>query len=119
VIAVSNHWLDSADTNGRYYYYSAFSDRQVFIEGYDPVRYEITTSYRTAAGANFAERQLLNNEVFALADQAALNTMTQQYSVRYLLINPEDGDSDDDNPAVLQLGTVVFSNSAATIIAVG
>ena len=119
VIAVSNHWLDSADTNGRYYYYSAFSDRQVFIEGYDPVRYEITTSYRTAAGANFGERQVLNNEVFDDADQAALDTMTQEYSVRYLLINPEDGDSDDDRPAVLQLGTVVFSNSAATIIAVG
>jgi hypothetical protein len=61
----------------------------------------------------------LNNEVFEFADKTALTTMTQQYAVRYLLINPEDGDSDDDNPAVLQLGTVVFSNSAATIIAVG
>jgi hypothetical protein len=119
VIAVSNHWLDSANTNGRFYYYSAFSERQVFIEGYDPVRYEITTSGSTAEGADFAERQSLNNQVFDLANQAALSIMTQQYAVRYLLINPDDGDSDDDNPAVLRLGTVVFSNSAATIIAVG
>jgi len=119
VIAVSNHWLDAANTNGRYYYYSAFSDRQVFIEGYDPVRYEITTSWRTPEGANFETRQVLNNAVFQDASAAALHTMTQQYSVRFLLIDSQDADSDDDNPAVMNLGTVVFSNQAATIVAVG
>jgi hypothetical protein len=119
VIAVSNHWLDAANTDGRYYYYSAFSERQVFIEGYDPVRYEIPTSWSTAEGADFAEREILNNYVFKYADSEALETMTQQYSVRFLLIDSQDGDSDDDNPAVAKLGTVVFSNPAATIVAVG
>ncbi len=119
VIAVSNHWLDAADTDGRFYYYSAFSERQVFIEGYDPVRYEITTSWSTAEGADFAEREILNNYVFNDADNTALQTMTQDYGVRFLLIDAQDDDSDDDNPAVAKLGTVVFSNPAATIIAVG
>jgi hypothetical protein len=39
--------------------------------------------------------------------------------VRFLLIDSQDADSDDDNPAVMNLGTVVFSNQAATIVAVG
>jgi hypothetical protein len=119
VIAVSNHWLDAAGADGRYYYDSAFSDRQVFIEGYDASRYEITTDIDTAAGADFATRQLLNDSVFQFANPVALHTMTSQYSVRFLLIDSQDGDIDDDNPAVLQLGKVVFSNQAATIVAVG
>jgi hypothetical protein len=28
VITVSNYWVDAADTDGHYHYYSAFSDRQ-------------------------------------------------------------------------------------------
>jgi hypothetical protein len=119
VIAVSNNWLDAADTDGRYYYYSAFSDRQVFIEGYDASRYEISTDIDTPAGADFVTRQLLNNAVFRYADATALRTMTQKYAVRFLLIDSRDRDVDDDNPAVLQLGTVVFSNQADTIVAVG
>ena len=119
VIAVSNHWLDAAAQDGRYYYYSAFSERQVFIEGYDPSRYEITTAIQTLAGADFAARQALNDEVFGSADPDALRVMTTQYSVRFLLVDSTDGDGDDDNPAVLRLGTVVFENSAATILAVG
>ena len=119
VIAVSNHWLDVARADGRYYYYSAFSNRQIFIEGYDPSRYEITTEVDTPAGADFATRQMLNNEVFEYADPAALRMMTEKYQVRYLLIDSQDGDADDDNPAVLGLGTIVYSNQAATILAVG
>ena len=119
VIAVSNHWLDAADTDGRYYYYSAFSDRQVFIEGYDASRYEISTEIDTPAGADFVTRQLLNNAVFRYADASALRTMTRRYAVRFLLIDSRDRDVDDDNPAVLRLGTVVFSNQADTIVAVG
>jgi hypothetical protein len=119
VIAVSNHWLDAAGADGRYYYYSAFSERQVFIEGYDASRYEISTNLDTSEGANFERRETLNDDVFQDADAAALQTMTAHYGVRFLLIDSQDADSDDDNPAVLQLGTVVFDNPAATIVAVG
>lgn len=119
VVAVSNHWLDAAETDGRYYYYSAFSDRQIFIEGSDASRYEISTEIDTPAGADFLTRQLLNNAVFRYADASALRTMTRRYAVRFLLIDSRDRDVDDDNPAVLRLGTVVFSNQADTIVAVG
>jgi hypothetical protein len=91
----------------------------VFIEGYDPVRYAISTSWSTAEGADFAEREILNNYVFNYADAEALETMTEEYSVRYLLIDSQDGDRDDDSRAVAALGTVVFQDSTATIVAVG
>jgi hypothetical protein len=119
VIAVSNHWIDPADSDGRYYYYSAFSERQVFVEGYDPGRYEINTDVRSPAGADFAQRVTLNNEVFDSADIVALSILTQQYAVRYLLIDRLDDDHDADDPAVATLGKVVFSNSDAIIVAVG
>jgi hypothetical protein len=116
IFAVSNHWIDPDEQDGRYYYYSAFSQRQVFVEGYDPGRYEITTGLSTRQGAEFAKRKALNDAVFGQADANALNVLTQQYSVRYLFIDRIHADA---SPAVLQLGKVVFSNHDADIVAVG
>ena len=117
MIAVNNHWIDPGDRDGRYYYYSAVSERRVFIEGYDPVRYEINTSPTTPDGADFATRKTLNDEVFDDDDADALNVMTQRYSVRYLFVDHVDADNAGKN--VDNLGTVVFANPAATIVAVG
>ena len=58
IFAVNNHWLDPGRVNGKYYYFTAFSDRQIFIEAYDPIRYGVTpgiistvaTALRTASG---------------------------------------------------------------------
>jgi hypothetical protein len=116
VFAVSNHWIYPGQWNGKYYYYSAFSERRVFIEAYDSIRYGITTGLATAAGVNFAYRQRLNDAVFNDADAAALGVLTRQYGVRLLFI---DRIHRNANPKVLQLGHVVFSNSDATIVAVG
>jgi hypothetical protein len=115
VLAVSNHWITPLKTDGRYYYYSAFSERQVFVEAYDPIRYGITT-HTSAAFRNFAMRRQLNDQVFNDADVNALRMLTQQYAVRFLLIDRIHGSVD---PNVLQLGRVVFSNRDATIVAVG
>ncbi len=114
VFAVNNHWLDAARTNGKYYYYTAFSERQAFIEAYDS--YPIPAGSGTPAGANFIARQNLNDAVFDDADAAALQLMTQEYSVRFLLIDRTLGTFD---PGVLQLGRVVFSDQDATVIVVG
>jgi hypothetical protein len=116
VFAVSNHWIDPAEKDGRYYYYSAFSERQVFVEGYDANRYEINTSLSTNEGADFARRKGLNDAVFRSADANALSVLTQEYAVRFLFIDRVHADA---TPAVLKLGTVVFSNHDATIVAVG
>jgi hypothetical protein len=116
VFAVNNHWLDAAMGNGKYFYYTAFSDRQVFIEAYDPIRYGVTPGIASPVATAFAERQMLNNAVFEHADAAALQTMTSQYAVQFLFIDRLHG---VHNSAVLQLGRVVYSNADATILAVG
>jgi hypothetical protein len=116
VFAVSNHWIDAAGTDGRNQNYSAFSERQVFVESYNPDDYGITVGVSTPAEVNFLDRARLNDAVFDRADAKALAILSRQYGVRFLFIDRIHGGAD---AAVLGLGRVVFSNSAATIIAVG
>jgi hypothetical protein len=113
VFAVNNHWIDPSRTFGKFYYYTAFSERQAFIEAYNP--YPIPPGPGTPAGANFIYRQQVNDAVFNHADPAALHIMTHQYGVRFLFIDRTIG---PPSPAALQLGRVVFSNQDAVIIAV-
>lgn len=116
VFAVNNHWTDPAETDGKYYYYAAFSERRVFVEAYDSVRYGITTGLATAAGRNFAHRQQLNDSVFNNADRNSLNILIKNYGVHYLFIDRVNGTY---NPAVPGLGRVVYDTPAAIIVAVG
>jgi hypothetical protein len=113
VFALNNHWIDAARANGKYYYATAFSERQAFIEAYNP--YPILPGTGTPAGANFAYRQQINDALFNHAEASALRVMTQQYAVRFLFIDR----SRSYDPAVMTLGRVVFSNQGAFIVAVG
>jgi hypothetical protein len=115
VFAVNNHWVNPQKTDARDYYYSAFSERQAFVEAYDPIRFGIPIGVASAAQRNFAYRQRLNDDVFYAADAAALAILTRQYSVRFLFVDRIHGTF---VPAVLRLGRVVYSNDQATIIAV-
>ncbi len=116
VVAVSNHWVNPEKTDAREYYYSAFSEREVFVEAYDPARFGITPGVTIAADRNFAYRQRLNDAVFNHADAVALAVMTRQFGVRYLFIDRIHGTVDEN---ALRLGLVVFSNPDAIIVEVG
>jgi hypothetical protein len=116
VFAVSNHWIDPAKLDGRNFYYSAFSERQVFIEGYDPIRYGISTVLANPLGTNYTYRQQLNDAIFSHADVGALHVLTQQYGVRFLFVDRIHGAIDT---AVLRLGRIVYRDSDAVIVAVG
>jgi hypothetical protein len=116
VFAVSNHWFDAGATDGRNYYYSAFSERQIFVEAYNPDDYGITVGVPTPAEVNFLYRERVNDAVFDHADVQALAILTQQYAVRFLFVDRVHGGAD---AAVAQLGRIVFSNHDATIVAVG
>jgi hypothetical protein len=116
VFAVNNHWIDPGKTDGKFYYYSPFAQRQIFIEAYNPIRYGVSPGIASKTASIFAYRQQLNDAVFDHADAAALAVMTQQYSVRFLFFDLTRGSAD---AAVLQLGHVVFTNPDATIVAVG
>ena len=114
VFAVNNHWLDKARLQPKEYYYTAFTERQAFIESYNP--YPIPAGPGTPAGANFISRQQLNDAVFNHGDSQALQIVIHQYGVRYLFVDRTLGPY---NPAVINLGRIVFTNPDATIIAVG
>jgi hypothetical protein len=114
VFAVNNHWINPEHTSAKYYYYTAFSQRQAFIEAYNP--YPIPPGPGTPAGANFIYRMQLNDEVFNRADPSALKILTEEYGVRFLFIDRTMGPF---LSAVLGLGHLVFSNQDADIVAVG
>jgi hypothetical protein len=116
ILAVSNHWTDPGQTDGRYFYYSAFAEREVFVEAYNPEYYGLDNPPLTPAFEAFLHRVMLSDAVFDHADEAALRVMIDHYGVRYLLIDRLHHNAD---PAVLQLGRVVFTNQDATIVAVG
>jgi hypothetical protein len=116
VLAVSNHWVDPAEKDGRYFYYSGFSERQVFIEGYDPIRYGISDVLAMPLGKNYTYRRSLNDALFNHADIDALHVLIQQYGVRFLFIDRIHGSVDT---AVLQLGRILFGNRDAFVVAVG
>ena len=113
---MSNHWINPAETDGRNYYYSAFSERQVFVEAYDPIRFGVLIGSVSAAEKTFFYRQELNNQVFGEADAQSLRLLTRQYSVRFLFIDRLHGKVD---PGVVRLGRVVFANQDAIVVAVG
>ena len=115
IFAVSNHWIDPKGTDGRYYYYSAFSERQVFVEPYSPDDYGLDNPPLTPGFEAFLRRVMLNDDVFDHADIAALRVLTEQYLVRFLLIDRVHHNAD---PALLPLGSIVFSDQDATILAV-
>ena len=115
VIAVNNHWIDPGRTFGKFYYYTAFSERQAFIEAYNP--YPIPPGMGTTAGAKFVHRQQLNDAVFDHADAQALQVLVEQYDVRFLFIDRTLGPF---TQVVAQARTRrVAATADATIIAVG
>jgi hypothetical protein len=116
IFAVSNHWINPGQTDGRYYYYSAFSQRQVFVEPYTPDDYGLQNPPLTPGFIAFLHRVMLNDLVFDHADAAALHVLTDQYGVRYLLIDRLHHNAD---PAVNSFGRIVLTNQDATIVAVG
>jgi hypothetical protein len=86
------------------------------VEPYTPDDYGLQNPPLTAGFVAFLHRVMLNDLVFDHADVAALHVLTDQYDVRYLLIDRLHHDAD---PALLQLGRIVLTNPDATIVAVG
>lgn len=111
VIAVNNHDI-AVDSLSRYYYYSAFAERRVFLESWDytPAGYR-----RTAAGSErpaYLGRLALNNAAVEHASPAAIAELRDRYGVRYILIDRLHG------PASRNLGRVaqqVYANPDVTV----
>jgi hypothetical protein len=104
VLAVSNQCLDEAKNDPRYFYYSAFSERRVFLEGW---------SYSRVS--DHSDRIALNKQVFNNADPEALRALVDQYGVRWLVVDKVHGPA---NPLVSKLAKLVYSNPDVDIYTV-
>jgi hypothetical protein len=105
VLAVSNHFNDAARSTSVYFYYSAFTERRVFLESW----------HYTAEGQYGAQpypvRFALNNLATARGDPEALRELARM-GVSYVLIDKSHGGGAPEPPSVSRL---VFANSALDV----
>jgi hypothetical protein len=120
VLAVSNYFdghPGDAHRPPAFMYYSAFSERRVYLEGWIYTRRADELGYRAVLAnrlAPFPGRRRLNDLVFQRGDRAALTALMRR-GVRFLVVDKARG----GRPAVVRpLGREVYSNSAVEIIAV-
>ncbi|MDX6409528.1 MAG: hypothetical protein QOE13_2599 [Gaiellaceae bacterium] len=120
VLAVNNYRQGNSQHGpATYFYYAAFSERRVFLEGwlFTSAAWNILgEDALTSKRIPFPERFRLNEAVFKHADQKALKILVRKYGVRYLVDDKAQGNA---TPALAHLGKVAFSNPAVTVYAVG
>jgi hypothetical protein len=119
VLAVNNQYVDTAHHVPGYMYYSAFTERRIFLEGW---AYTARASRLGAEAVTFhgliafPRRLALNRAVFVRADPVALSTLTNRYGVRYLLVDRLHGSA---SPRLTRLGRLIYRSPALLVYAVG
>jgi hypothetical protein len=105
VLAVNNHYDNAAHAEAVYFYYSAFSERRVFLESW---RY---TAGGQTGGLPYPGRFALNQRAVAQANPAALRELARR-GVSYVLIDKTHTGGPREPRSVSKL---VFSNSALDV----
>jgi hypothetical protein len=114
VLAVNNQSSSRDALSPDYYYYSAFSEHRVFLEGWlDTIP---ASAEKNPLSNPFPLRLRLNSAVFARGDRSALATMERRFGVRYLLADRVHGAVSAN---LGKLGQVVFKNPQAVLYRVG
>jgi len=111
VIAVNNHYLERGG-DSRYFYYSAITERRVFLQSWEYTTrgYEYLSRDQTATP--FPGFLALNEAAVSYASPSAIATLYGRYDVRYIVIDRLHGPS----PAGLsRLTRVVYSNPDITV----
>jgi putative effector of murein hydrolase len=112
VLAVNNYYLSpQLPQFPGFMFYSALSERQVYLEGWTETAAVLG---RTELSAIVA-RRIRNDKVFQHADPRALAQMVSQADVDYLLVDRVHGTV---SPDLSGLTTLVYSNNAVAIYAV-
>jgi hypothetical protein len=106
VIAVNNHDL-GGNGGSRYVYYSAFGERQVFLESwqYTPQGARYVSLGRTASP--FPHLLEINDAAVLHASPAAISLLHDRYGVRYILIDRLHGPA---FPDLARVARPVYSN---------
>jgi hypothetical protein len=105
VLAVNNHYNNTAGTLSAYFYYSAFTERRVFLESWT------FSPGGVNGGSPFAVRLALNDRAVLRGDPAALRALSRE-GVSYVLVDKTHGGGAPEAPSVSRL---VFSNSALDV----
>lgn len=98
-----------------YFYYAAFAERRVFLEGWlftAKAWNERGNVLRGTLPDAFPRRTALNDAVFERGDRAALDTLVRDYGVRYLVDDKLQGSG---GARLRTLGRLVFSNPAVAV----
>lgn len=104
-LAVDNHYDNAARAESVYFYYSAFTERRVFLESW---RY---TAGGQTGGLPYPWRFALNQRAVAQANPEALRELARR-GVSYVLIDKTHIGAPPEPPSVSRL---VFSNSALDV----
>ncbi len=114
VIAVNNHDL-GVSGRSRYFYYSAFSERRVFLESWDytPQGYEHLALGKTVTP--FPGLLALNDAAVVHALPAAVAELRDRYGVRYIVIDRLHGPV---SPGLARVARVVYANPDVTVFRV-
>lgn len=118
VLAANNYVVDRSSGTADDFYYSAFSERRVFLEGWVTSldAWRLGAKAIAAGAVPYPKRLALNEAVFQRADADALATLVGRYGVRYLVVDRLHRGA---SPRLARLGTRVFANHDVTIYAVG
>ena len=114
VLAVNSHYIRPLDA--LYMYYSAFTERRVFLEGwaYSPKANEFTETQLEAGVQPYPNRWRLNEAVFDQADPCAAKTLYDKYGVRLLVV---DRLHVPTAAPLARLGPLIYSNPDIAIYA--
>ena len=114
-IAVNNHAIDAAGLDSRYYYYTAFTERRAFLQSWHYTIDSQDIGYeRVARGEEipFPRLRELNAAVFDRGSPPALETLTSDYGVDFLLVDRRHGTA---SPKLRRIGPPSFENEALTV----
>ncbi len=119
VFIVNNQQAINAGGFATAYDYPAFSERRSFLAGWGYANRTRDAGYgRVLAGFNpFADRQRLNDEAFN-GDRTAIDTLKQDYGVRYALFDSVNGRTGSLD-AIKPFGRVVYATPDAAIVDLG
>lgn len=111
VIAVNNHEL-GGDGGSNYYYYSAFTERRVFLESWEetPQGYRYLSLGRS--GSPFPRLLAINNAALLRGSRAAISLLHDRYGVRYIVIDRLHGPA---SAKLARLAHLVYENPAVAV----
>lgn len=115
VLAVNNHWADTARTHPLFDYYSAFAERRVYLQSWLYSQASLEMGYaRVKRGAlPFPERLALNDGAFR---HPALIPRLRAAGVTHMVVDRLNGRA---APATAALGEAAYANGSIAVYELG